>query len=62
MFFLCASLRSCDLGSPKLAHMTLSLILMLDLNFNFLGLPFARYEQVNPHLPKLAIKNKATAR
>ena len=31
--FLCLISRSCDLGCPKLAHMTLSLILMLKLSW-----------------------------
>ena len=36
MFFWCLNSRSCDLGSPKLAHMTQSLIPTLIRNFNFL--------------------------
>ena len=35
---LCVNSRSRDLRSPKLVHMTLSLILMMSLNFSFLGL------------------------
>ena len=34
---LCLDLQSRDLGSPKLAHLTLSLILLLSLHFNLLG-------------------------
>ena len=35
--FLCLNLGSRDLGSPKLAHMTLSLILTVSPNFNCVG-------------------------
>ena len=36
-FFLVLNSRSQDLGSPKLAHMMLSLIIMLSPNLSFLG-------------------------
>ena len=36
--FLCVNLESLDLGSPKLTHETLLLILMLSPNFSFLDL------------------------
>ena len=35
--FLCLDSRSRDLGSPKLAHKTLSLFVMLSPNFNLVG-------------------------
>ena len=37
MFFLCLNSRSRNLGSPKSAHNTLSLFVMLSPNLNFLG-------------------------
>ena len=59
---LCVNSLSRDVGSPKLAHMTLLLILMLIPNFNFRG--FFRFLVIiiNPHLPKFANKNKGTTR
>ena len=58
MFFCSLNSRSHDLVCLKLTHMTLSSILMLNPNFNFLVLPFASYKQINPHQPKFANKNK----
>ena len=40
--------------------MTLSLIVILSINFNCVVTPFASYKQINPHLPKLANKYKGT--
>ena len=51
-----------DLGSSKLEHKILSLIIMLSLNFTIQVLPFVSYEQINPHLPKFANKTNGTTR
>ena len=59
--FFCVSIHDhANLGFPKLAHMTLSLILMLSPNFNYLGLLFASYKQINLHLPKFMNKKSKT--
>ena len=55
---LCVNSRSRDLGTPKLAHITHSLIFMLSPNFNFLGFTVAGYEQITPHLPNSQTKTK----
>ena len=38
MFFFCLNSRSRNVGSPKLAHMTLSIIVVMSPNFNYVGL------------------------
>ena len=60
MFFLCLNSRSRDQGSPKLAHMTHSLIPTLSPNFTFYVLQFANTEQINPPRPKFANQNEST--
>ena len=62
MFFLHCNSRLREQGSPKLAHMTLSLILMLSQFAFFCILLFASTEQINSHMPKFANKNKSTTR